>query len=183
MLEAAGVSVLAAPASIDERAVEEVHLAAGGALSDVAVVLARAKALAVSRDRPDALVLGADQTLSFAGGLLHKAATPAEALMALKALAGQSHHLTSAFALARNGAILADGASHVTMRMRRLSEAALARYGQEAGEALTATVGGYQLEGLGAQLFDAVDGDYFTVLGLPLLQVLAQLRALGAMPD
>ena len=143
------------------------------------VELARAKALAVSRHDAEAWVLGADQTLAFDGGLISKAPTLAAARERLIDMRGRSHQLHSGAALARNGQVVWSGVDTVEMKMRDFSDAFLDAYLAAEGEALLACVGSYRLEGLGSQLFEAVEGDYFTVLGLPLWPVLAELRRAG----
>ena len=140
---------------------------------------ARAKALAVSRHDAEAWVLGADQTLAFDGGLVSKAPTLAAARERLTAMRGRTHQLHSGAALARNGQVVWSGVDTVEMKMRDFSDAFLDAYLAAEGEALLACVGSYRLEGLGSQLFEAVEGDYFTVLGLPLWPVLAELRRAG----
>ena len=146
---------------------------------DLAVELASAKALAVSRRDPDAWVLGADQTLAFDGGLVSKAASLAEARIRLQAMRGKTHELHSGAALAYKGTVVWAGVETARMRMRDFSDAFLDQYLATEGEGLLACVGSYRLEGMGAQLFERVDGDYFTVLGLPLWRVLAELRRAG----
>lgn len=175
MLAAAGVPVEAMAARIDERALEERYTGAEA----VAAALALAKARAVSIAHPGRVVLGADQTLTCAGVAFHKPATTAAAAGQLAALSGRPHELHSAFALVRNGAVLAEGASTARLTMRALAPEFIAAYLAETGPLALASVGGYQIEGLGAQLFESVEGDHFTILGLPLLMVLAALRNLG----
>lgn len=179
MLTDAGVPFSVQVADVDEDAVKAVHDPADAA--GLAVELARVKALAVSRHDPDAWVLGADQTLAFDGGLVSKAPSLDAARSRLAAMRGRTHHLHSGAALARNGQIVWSGVDTVTMRMRDVSDAFLDAYLAAEGEALLACVGAYRLEGLGAQLFEAVEGDYFTVLGMPLWPVLAELRRAGVL--
>jgi septum formation protein len=126
-------------------------------------------------------VLGADQTLAFAGGLVSKAPTLTAARAQLAALRGREHQLHSGAALARNGQVVWSGVDTVTMRVRDFSDAFLDAYLAAEGEALLASVGSYRLEGMGSQLFEAVEGDYFTVLGMPLWPVLAELRRAGVL--
>lgn len=178
MLENAGLAIEAIRPDIDERAVEADFLAAGGEVSGVAVALAAAKALTVSRQAPGRWVLGADQTLTCEGTAFHKPEDENAALLQIAALSGKRHELSSAFALARDGAVIRGGVRRVGMDMRPLDAAFIESYVAQAGPAATASVGGYQIEGLGAQLFSAIDGDYFTILGLPLLDLLAVLREL-----
>ena len=133
----------------------------------------------MSRHDADAWVLGADQTLSFEGGLVSKAPTLQAARERLSAMRGRSHQLHSGAALARNGQVVWSGVDTVEMKVRDFSDAFLDAYLAAEGEGLLACVGSYRLEGLGSQLFEAVEGDYFTVLGLPLWPVLAELRRAG----
>ena len=126
-------------------------------------------------------MLGADQTLAFAGGLVSKAPSLIAARTQLAAMRGRSHQLHSGAALARDGQVVWVGADTATMRMRDFSDAFLDAYLAAEGEALMGSVGSYRLEGMGSQLFEAVDGDYFTVLGLPLWPVLAELRRAGVL--
>lgn len=177
MLAGAGVSFDVRVADVDEDAVK-----AGFDPADAAALaedLARAKALAVSRLEPGAWVLGADQTLAFDGGLVSKAPDLAAARARLSAMRGRVHHLHSGAALARGGAVIWSGVDTAEMRVREFSDAFLDGYLAAEGEALLASVGSYRLEGMGAQLFDRIAGDYFTVLGMPLWAVLDQLRRHG----
>jgi septum formation protein len=179
LLAAAGLPFEALAADVDERAVEA--SLPGAAPEELALALARAKAAAVGARRPQALVIGADQVLSCDGALFHKPASREEAARTLCALAGRTHRLTSAFALARGGAIVAAHSQAADMTMRALDEAALALYLDAAGPAVLGSVGVYQWEGLGAHLFERVAGDHSTILGLPMLKLLAALRGLGAL--
>lgn len=175
MLTDAGVPFVVQVADVDEDALKT----PGVDPVELAVELARAKALAVSRHDADAWVLGADQTLSFEGGLVSKAPTLQAARERLSAMRGRSHQLHSGAALARNGQVVWSGVDTVEMKVRDFSDAFLDAYLAAEGEGLLACVGSYRLEGLGSQLFEAVEGDYFTVLGLPLWPVLAELRRAG----
>ena len=179
MLENAGVAFQVCVAGVDEDTIK----AASGDLDAgaLAVRLAEAKALAVSRDNEAAWVLGSDQTLAFDGGLVSKARSLDAARDRLKAMRGRTHQLHSGAALAIGGAVVWSGVDTVQMRMRDFSDAFLDAYLAAEGEALLACVGSYRLEGLGSQLFEAVEGDYFTVLGLPLWPVLAELRRAGVL--
>jgi len=179
MLDGAGVPFSVQVADVDEDALKTVHDPADAA--GLAVELARAKALAVSRHDGDAWVLGADQTLAFDGGLISKARSLAEARDRLSAMRGKVHHLHSGAALAHKGQIVWSGVDTVVMRVRDFSDAFLDAYLAAEGDALLACVGSYRLEGMGSQLFEAVDGDYFTVLGMPLWPVLAELRRVGVL--
>lgn len=179
MLADAGVPFSVQVADVDEAAVKADHDPADAA--GLAVELARVKALAVSNHDADAWVLGADQTLAFDGGLVSKAPSLAAARGGLMAMRGRVHHLHAGAALARNGQIVWSGVDTATMRVRDFSDAFLDAYLATEGEGLLACVGAYRLEGMGSQLFEAVEGDYFTVLGLPLWPVLAELRRAGVL--
>ena len=175
LLADAGIAFEAVPADIDERAVQQAsRLIAPG---DIAALLAREKALYVSMRQPGQFVVGADQTLALGTRLFSKPGGRAQAAEQLRALAGRSHELHSAVAVARAGKILFEAAAVARMTMRRLGEAEIDAYLDEAGDAVTASVGAYQLEGLGVHLFERIEGDHFTILGLPLLQLLAYLRS------
>lgn len=182
MLTGAGVAFTAEGADVDEAAKKARLLAEGAGPADVAQALAGLKALAVSRARPGAWVLGSDQTLEFEGRLFDKAGSAEEAGARLRMLRGQTHALHSGVALARDGRLEWTALETARLHMRAFSDAFLADYLAAEGEALTSCVGGYRLEGLGAQLFDRVEGDYFTVLGMPLWPVLATLREREVIP-
>lgn len=179
MLTDAAVPFTVQVADVDEDAIK-VRLVDHDA-AELAVELARAKALTVSRHDVDAWVLGADQTLAFDGGLVSKAKSLAAARERLSAMRGRPHQLHSGAALARNGQVVWSGVDTATLTMRDFSDAFLDAYLTTEGEGLLACVGSYRLEGMGAQLFDRVEGDYFTVLGLPLWPVLAELRRAGVL--
>ena len=177
LLANAGIDFEAVPADIDERAVQQSSgLGSPGA---IAGLLAREKALMVSSQHSSRFVVGADQTLALAMQLFSKPAGRADAAEQLRALAGNRHELHSAVAVARDGKILFEARSSAGMTMRRLSDAEIEAYLNEAGEAVTSSVGAYQLEGLGVHLFERIEGDHFIILGLPLLQLLAFLRSEG----
>ena len=181
MLTEAGVPFTVQVADVDEDAVKAGHDPADAA--GLAEELARVKALAVSRRDPDAWVLGADQTLAFAGGLVSKARSLADARARLAEMRGRPHQLHSGAALAHKGQVVWSGVDTAMMRMREFSDVFLDAYLAAEGEALLGSVGAYRLEGPGAQLFTAVEGDYFTVLGMPLWPVLAELRRAGVLPS
>jgi septum formation protein len=177
ILENAGVPADIHPADIDERAVEAATGPTGP--DQAAQLLARAKALAVSEAMPGRLVLGADQTLALGQKRFSKPAGRAAAQAQLQELAGQAHELHAALALAQDGRILFEHCDVARLAMRKLSAPTIERYLAAAGEAVFTSVGAYQIEGVGIQLFERIDGDYFTILGLPLLPLLDWLRRNG----
>ena len=181
LLTAAGVAFTADPADLDEDAL----MAALKGREDAAVArsLAEQKALTVSRRHPGRLVLGGDSVIVFEGRFLTKCATLEEARDLLEQLSGREHLLVSAAALAKGGDLLWAHASPCRMVMRNFSATFLDAYLAAEGPAILSSVGCYHFEGRGAQLFDKVQGDYFAVLGLPLLPVLAQLRKEGILPS
>jgi septum formation protein len=175
LLTNAGISFEAVTAEIDERAVQQASgLSAPG---EITSLLAREKALSVSARQPGKFVIGADQTLALGDRLFSKPAGRAQAAEQLRTLAGRSHELHSAVAVVRDGKILFEAVAIAGMTMRRLGEAEIDVYLDQAGEAVTSSVGAYQLEGLGVHLFERIEGDHFTILGLPLLPLLAFLRS------
>ncbi len=179
ILQAAGVPFTAVPADIDENRRKDALLAGGTELDRVAVALAEAKALHVSRAWPGALVLGADQALLFEDDLVSKCADLAAARVLLSRLRGKAHRLTSALALAKDGIVRWRHTATSVLHMRDFSDAFLDAYLSTEGEGILGCVGCYKLEGLGSQLFEAVEGDYFSILGLPLQPLLAELRRQG----
>ena len=179
LLEAAGVPVEISPADIDERGVE-----AGAPLQApvaIAALLAREKAAVIAERNRGRLVLGADQTLSLDGRRFTKPADRAAARAQLRALSGRTHELYSAIAFVQDGVVLFEHVGVARLTMRAVSDRFLGDYLDAAGDAATASVGAYQLEGFGIQLFERLDGDYFTVLGLPLLTALDFLRRHGCL--
>ncbi|MER8723646.1 MULTISPECIES: Maf-like protein [unclassified Mesorhizobium] len=180
LLVNAGITVEAVPASVDERALEAPLQNSGVSPEDVALVLAEAKATEVSERRPGALVLGCDQTLSLGDELFHKPADMEGARRHLLALSGKTHHLNSAVVLARDGQVLWRHVGIASLTMRKLDPAFIGRHLARVGAKALSSVGAYQIEGEGIQLFEKIEGDYFTIVGLPLLPVLAQLREFGA---
>jgi septum formation protein len=181
LLKSAGVHFTSRPAAIDERAVAAPLLAAGRTPAEVAGVLADEKALAVGREVPAALVIGADQALDFDGALWTKPPTRAAARAQITRLSGRSHRLESAVSVAEAGRVAWRWVESATLTMRELSAIEIDHYIATAGDAALASVGAYQIEGPGIQLFDRIQGDYFTILGLPLLPLLAFLREEGAL--
>ena len=181
MLQAAGIPVEIVAADIDERGIEE--KAAHRSPQDIAALLARAKASAVAASRPGRLVIGGDQTLALGPRLFAKPANRAEAAEQLRALRGKTHALYSAVAVIRDGEVLFEHGESARLTMRAFSDEFLAAYLDAAGAAASASVGGYQWEKLGVHLFDRVDGDHFTILGLPLLALLQFLRREGLLAE
>jgi septum formation protein len=180
VLDGAGVTYQAVGSGVDEDAVKTELLATGAGPREIAGSLAEEKALAVSAGRPE-LVIGADQTLEFAGQLYDKAETVEEARARLQTLRGRPHQLHSAVAVAQGGAVVWRETESATLTMRDFSDAFLEDYLAAEGEAALGSVGCYRLEGLGVQLFSRIDGDYFTILGLPMMGLLDLLRRRGVL--
>jgi len=180
LMKNAGLSFEAHAASIDERAVEAPLEKTGATPDAVALVLAKAKAEDVSRRFPNSLVIGSDQTMSLGDRVFHKPKDMADAANHLQALSGLTHRLNSAVAIIRDGVILWEHLSHADLTMRPLTADFIVRHLARVGERALASVGAYQLEGEGIQLFEKIEGDYFTILGLPMLPLLQKLRELGA---
>lgn len=177
MLERAGLPVEAIAADVDERGLEQ---AAGPAPpAEIALLLAAAKARAVADSRPGRVVVAADQTLACNGRAFSKPEGRAGARAQLAALRGRTHELHAAVAVRAGGELAFRQVATARLAMRTFSDAFLERYLDLAGDAVTASVGGYQLEGIGVQLFERIDGDYFTILGLPLVPLLGFLRTRG----
>ena len=174
LLASAGIEFESDPAAIDERAIQQSSgLAAPG---EVARLLAAEKARAVSSRRHGYHVVGADQTLALGTRSFNKPEGRAQAADQLRALSGRCHQLHSAIVVVRDGKLLFEHVSVAHMTMRQLDDARIDTYLAEAGDAVTSSVGAYQLEGLGVHLFERIEGDHFTILGLPLLPLLAFLR-------
>ncbi len=179
LLAGAHIQFQTASPGIDEAALKAAALAAGQTPARIAMLLAEAKCLAVSAVQPQALVIGADQVLELDGRSFSKPADMADAQAQLGALAGKTHRLLSALCVAQDGKVLWRHMGEARMTMRALAPAEIGRYAASAGEAILSSVGAYQYEGLGANLFCAADGDHSTILGLPLLPLLGFLRTQG----
>ncbi|MBK5566827.1 Maf-like protein [Ensifer sp. 2YAB10] len=179
LLENAGLVFEAKAARIDERALEKPLEDAGAAPEAVALALAEAKARDVVRHFGDALVIGSDQTMSLEARVYHKPKDMAEAARHLLSLSGKTHRLNSAIVLMRGEEVVWRHVSSAHMTVRPLTADFIERHLQRVGEKALSSVGAYQLEGEGIQLFDKIEGDYFTILGLPMLPLLAKLRELG----
>lgn len=179
LLTAAGIPVDVRPAELDERSVEAAAPAA--AAGATAALLAREKAAAVARLNPGRLTLGADQTLALGAERFVKPADRAAARAQLCALRGRTHELHSAIAFVKDANVLFEHVGVARLTMRAFSDRFLDLYLDAIGGAATESVGVYQIEGLGMQLFQRVDGDYFTVLGLPLMEALDFLRGYGCL--
>lgn len=184
LLSAAGLKFRIEAAGVDEAAIRDALDSGDGGVSplDVAEILARAKAEAVSARDPSALVIGADQVLALGDAIFEKPQNRDDARRTLLALAGRTHQLHSAAVLARGGDVLWAFTATASLTMRELTPEQVGQYLAAAGEAVLSSVGAYQLEGLGINLFEAIDGDYFTILGLPLLPLLDRLRQERARP-
>jgi septum formation protein len=180
LLAATGLKFEIDPAGIDETAIRKVVTRDRGATpSDIAEVLARAKAETVSERNPGALVIGADQVLACGDDLFEKPVSMEDARRTLLALQGKTHQLHSCVALAREGNVHWAHTETAQLIMRVLTPEEIGRYLGEAGNKVQLSVGAYQLEGLGVHLFEDIKGDYFTILGLPMLALLKQLRLEG----
>ncbi|RFC62968.1 Maf-like protein [Fulvimarina endophytica] len=179
LLKNAGVDFTTDPAELDERALEAPMKDSGTAPDEIAQILAEAKATDVSERHPGSLVIGADQTLSLGDRVFHKPANMEEARRALLSLSGKTHHLNSAVVLVENGAVVWRHTSIAALTMRELDPGFVGRYLAHAGQKALTSVGGYQIEKEGIQLMEAIEGDYFTIIGLPLLPLLKELRARG----
>ncbi len=182
LLERAGLEVVRDPAGIDEAAVKASFRQEGLDAASCAAALAEAKAVRVSARHAEALVIGADQILVHDERWLDKPRNKAEARAQLASLRGARHELVTAVVVAQNGAAIWRQVDSAFLYMRSFSDEFLSAYLATAGDEVLASVGAYQLEGLGAQLFARIEGDYFTILGLPLLPLLEFLRGHGVVP-
>jgi septum formation protein len=184
LLRAAGAAFEAIAPHVDEQELTAALVAEGASARSIADALAEAKAVKVSRRFPGALVLGSDTVLSYGKGqMLDKPTNLEELAQHLRILSGQAHQLISAAVMAQDGKAVWRTIDTPTLTMRPLSEAYIADYVAQVGETVLGSVGGYHLEGLGAQLFAHISGDYFSILGLPLLPVLDYLRTRKVLPS
>jgi len=179
LLQNAGILFESVPSTLDERAAEQPLLEAGATPEDIALALAMAKAAKVSAERRGELVVGADQVLEFEGKRLTKPEDMEAARRMLLHLAGRTHLLHSALAAAQEGAVIWQHVETARLTMRPVKPASIGRYLAAVGDAALSSVGAYQIEGRGIELFERIEGDYFAILGLPLLPLLAFLRAEG----
>jgi septum formation protein len=183
MLAGAGLRVDLHPADIDERALDEGWGSQGHGPAVIARLLAEEKALAVSRALPGRVVIGADQTLALGQRRYSKPESLAQARDHLVSFRGRIHHLHSGVALARDGKVTFATVASAAMHVRAFSDAFLDSYLAAMGDTVLGSVGCYRFEGLGIQLFDRIEGDYYTILGMPLLPLLAALRAQDLIPS
>lgn len=182
LLRQADITFEAIAPHVDEEALKRDLRGHGAGAEEQVRALARAKALSLCAARPGYFLLGCDQMLICAGQVYDKPQNRAQARAHLLALSAKPHELLTAAALAQNGQILWEGLTRPSLTMRALDEEFVDRYLDNVGEAALASVGGYQLEGYGVHLFEAIEGDWFSILGLPLLQLLKALRAHGLVP-
>jgi septum formation protein len=180
LLTSAGLQIETDPAHIDERAVEQPLIEAGLDGDDLAMMLAIAKAQDVSPRHPSKIVIGGDQTLTLNGEAFHKPADMQAARTHLLKLSGQTHQLNSAICLVRDGEVLWEHTGVAYMTMRALTPQFIGRHLSQVGDAALTSVGAYQVEGPGIQLFEKIEGDYFTILGMPMIPLLNALREMGA---
>lgn len=180
MLEDAGLAFDVERPEIDERAIESAIEGSGVTPEDLAAILAEAKALEVSQRRPGALVIGTDQTLSLGDAVLHKPKDMEEARRRLLALSAKTHQLNSAIVLMRDGETVWRHVGIARLTMRQLDPGFIGRHLSRVGDRALSSVGAYQVEGEGIQLFETIEGDHFTIVGLPLLPLLKTLRDIGA---
>ncbi len=176
MLHSAGIEYVAVPADIDEEALAGKSFAEGCCVEETALFLAREKAEKISAQYPDALVIGSDQILVCEGVLFSKAPNAESAREKLRTLRGKTHALVSGVAVAQNARMIWQIKDHALLTMKHFDDMFLEHYCEKAGPALTKNVGAYALEGLGVRLFERIAGDYFTILGMPLLPLLRYLE-------
>lgn len=178
LLTNAGIEFVVHPPEVEERALEAPLAESGAAPEDVALVLAKAKAINISERFPDAWVIGSDQTLSLDDEVFHKPDGMEGARRHLLKLSGRTHHLNAAVVLAWDGKVTWRHLSTAALTMRELTPSFIGRHLAAVGDKVLSSVGAYQVEGPGVQLFEKIEGDYFTIVGLPLLPLLAELRRL-----
>lgn len=181
LLADAGVAFAVEAAEVDEAEIKERYRNEGRSVEDTALALARVKARAVARHHSDAHVIGADQMLEQDGRWFDKPADPADARKHLQAFSGKSHRLITATSVIAADAEVWHSVEIATLHVRPLTDAFIDGYLAAVGADACASVGAYQLESQGIQLFERIDGDYFTILGLPLVPLLAFLRSRGLM--
>ncbi|MEM9235021.1 MAG: Maf family protein [Pseudomonadota bacterium] len=181
LLRGAGISFDARPADIDEKLVKRRELAAGKTPAEIALILAEEKALACDA-APDELVIGGDQIMEYEGAIYDKPASLEEAADRLFMMAGQTHFLRAGLVLAQAGRIIWRHMDSSALEMRPAERGEIEAYLNTVGERVLATVGAYELEGEGVRLFKRIEGDYFTILGLPLMPLLAEFRARKVLP-
>ncbi len=182
LLREAGITFAIDAADLDEGAVKSAQRLSRASALDCAMVLAIAKAQTVGRRHPEARVFGADQILAIEGEWFDKPPDLAAARQQLAALRGRTHSLATAVCVCRDGAVVWQAASEPRLTMRDFGDAFLDVYLAAEGEAVLSSVGGYRLEGRGAQLFAAIEGDHFAIQGLPLIELLGYLRSVGVIP-
>lgn len=183
LLENAGLDFRAVAADVDEDALKTQCRGENRDVKEIALILAETKARAVGGQEPDALVIGADQMLELDGRCFDKPESRDQATEHLRAFSAKTHHLVTATVAMQGGEMLWQRVDVTAMRVRPLSEAFIQTYLDAIGDDALASVGAYQLEGRGARLFEAVDGDFFTILGLPLLALLDFLRQHAMIDD
>lgn len=183
LLVKAGIPVDVRPAQIDERLVDADARAEGASPIFIATLLAKAKAIDVSDSNPGRIVLGADQTLECEGRQFNKPSDTEDGKSHLRVFSGQTHVLHSAAVVVKDGQVLSETLSSARMTMRAMSEAFICAYVERVGPHVMTSVGGYQMEGIGSQLFEKIEGDHFTILGLPLLPLMRDLRKLGYLAE
>lgn len=181
MLKNAGIEFQSLPANIDEENILKVLEKEGASATNIALHLAKEKALLISKNKPDHYIIGSDQVLSMNEKIYSKANDKAEAIERLKEFQGQEHYLTSAVCVAKNDEILWHKTDVAALKMKALDVQAIEKYSEKAGDVLTQCVGCYAIEGIGIQLFNDIRGDFFTILGMPLLSLLNFLDSKGAL--
>ncbi len=179
ILEKAGIEFTALVANIDEDSIKESMLSEGQNHDEIAIELAKAKARKISNKNPHAIVIGCDQVLSFGNDILSKPKTKADAISQLESLRNAKHTLISAIVITQNGTQIWHHVSHAHLTMLDFSDAYLRKYVRQNWHSIQHSVGGYKIEEQGIRLFAHIDGDHFTILGLPLLELLAYLRMRG----